>query len=45
MVQCLAPERAPFVRTGLQPRRPFTQPFDFAAQLVDHAIRRAASTA
>ena len=45
MVERLAAKYAALVAVGLQQRGGFAQPPDFGAQLVDHAIRRAASTA
>jgi len=45
MIQRLAAERATTITVGFQGCRGLTAPSDLSAQLVDHAIRRAASTA
>jgi hypothetical protein len=45
MVERLPAERAARIGVGLQRRGGLAQPADLGAELVDHAIRRAASTA
>ncbi len=45
VVQRLRSQRPAFFRVRLERRGPFAQPANLGAQLLDHAIRRAASTA
>ena len=45
MVEGFPAELPAFVGTGLQRRRGFPKARDLGAELLDHAIRRAASTA
>ncbi len=45
VIHRLESDRATFIRVGFERRCGFAQPFDLGAKLVDHAIRRAASTA